>query len=147
MEKCINYEDNAFIINTRLRLLNDIFSLDVDPALFFNKAFDELDFINDTLQSLLDNLTANNRLIEQEEQFHTLLETEWRFTSLLNKLISGQGTMAMFFHPNLLPKLESIRKDCSKRQDVIREKKAESGGDKGETLMVSSFELAELLKE
>ena len=143
----MNYEDNAFIINTRLRLLSDIFSLDADPALFFTKTLDELDFINLTLQSLLDNLGANERLIEQEEQFHTLLETEWRFNLLLNNLIQGRGSLAMYFYPNLTPKLESIRNDCIKRQDIIKEKEITGNGGRADVLVVSPFELAELLKD
>jgi hypothetical protein len=146
MGKCVNYEDNAFIINTRLRLLSDIFTLDTDPALFFTKALDDLDFINITLQSLLDNLLSNERLIEQEEQFHTLLETEWQFNLLLNNLIQGRGSLAMYFHPKLTPKLESIRNDCIKRQDIIKEKEMTRTGDRTDVLVVSSFELSELLK-
>jgi hypothetical protein len=146
MEKRVNYEDNAFIINTRIRLLNEIFLLEADPELFFDKTLDELDFINNTLHALLNNLLANEKLIERDEQFHNLLETEWQFTSLLNYLISGQGSLAGCFSPKLIPKLESLRNDCTKRQMAIQEKTSDDGEDRADARVVSPFELAELLK-
>jgi hypothetical protein len=148
MEKRINYEDNTFIINTRIRLLHDIFILEADFALFFEKVLDELDFINETLEILLNTLIVNNKLIERSDRFHDLLETEWRFTSLLNYLISGQGSLAEHFCPNHVPKLESLSKDCVRRRDMIKEHDMSSGeGDKANERLVSAFELTELLKE
>jgi hypothetical protein len=148
MEKRINYEDNTFIINTRIRLLHDIFMLEADSALFFKKVLDELDFINEALEMLLNALVANDKLIERGERLHDLLETEWRFTSLLSYLISGQGSLADSFCPNFVPKLESISKDCALRRDTIKEHDVSSGEEaKSDERLVSAFELAELLKE
>jgi hypothetical protein len=148
MEKRINYEDNTFIINTRIRLLHDIILLEADSSLFFKKAEDELDFINDALGILLDALVANDKLIERSDRLHDLLETEWRFTSLLNFLISGQGSLADDFFPQLVPKLESLRNDCIRRGDLIKEHDVSAReGDRADERLVSAFELAELLKE
>jgi hypothetical protein len=148
MEKRINYEDNTFIINTRIRLLHDIFMLEADPELFFKKTLDEIDFINDVLDVLLKALIDNDKLIERGERLHDLLETEWRFTSLLNFLIGGQGSLAGNYHPQLIPKLESVRNDCIRRRDLINEHDASfREGDRTDERLVSAFELAELLKE
>jgi hypothetical protein len=147
MGKCINYEDNTFIINTRVRLLHDILLLEVDSVLFFKKTLDELDFINEALEILLTALIENDKLIERSERFHDLLETEWRFTALLNFLIGGQGSLADNFCPQLVPKLESIRNDCSRRRDLIKEHTLPSfAEDKADERLVSTFELSELLK-
>jgi hypothetical protein len=148
MEKRVNYEDNTFIINTRIRLLHDIFLLEADAALFFKKTLDELDFINEALEMLLNALIENDKLIERTERLHDLLETEWRFTALLNFLISGQGSLADNFCPQIVPKLESVRNDCVRRRDLIKEHDVSSrGGDEANERLVSAFELTELLKE
>jgi hypothetical protein len=148
MEKRINYEDNTFIVNTRIRLLHDIFLLEADSALFFKKTLDEIDFINEALDTLLNALIENDKLIERTERLHDLLETEWRFTSLLNFLIGGQGSLAGNFHPQIAPKLESVRNDCVRRRDLIKEHDVSfHEGERADERLVSAFELAELLKE
>ncbi|MDR1232423.1 MAG: hypothetical protein LBK61_13600 [Spirochaetaceae bacterium] len=148
MEKRINYEDNTFIINTRIRLLHDILLLEADSSIFFKKTLEELDFINETLDILLNALISNNRLIGRSERFHDLMETEWRFTALLNLLISGRGSLGDCFYPQFTPKLESIRNDCGRRRDLIKEHNLSSPEvDEEDERLVSTFELAELLKE
>jgi hypothetical protein len=147
MDKRINYEDNTFIINTRIRLLHDILLLEADSSLFFKKMLEELDFINETLDILLNALISNNSLIGRSERFHDLMETEWRFTALLNFLIGGGGSLGDCFLPQFSPKLESIRNDCGKRRDLIKEYNLSppEAGEADERL-VSPFELSELLR-
>jgi hypothetical protein len=147
MKKRVNYEDNTFIINTRIRLLQDIFLLEADSALFFNKAVDELDFINNTLEFLLKDFMANDKLIERSERFRDLLETEWRFVSVLNFLASGQGSLADDFYPRLVPKLKSLLGDCERRRGMIEEQNADGEENQADKRLVSSLELSELLKE
>jgi hypothetical protein len=146
MKKRVNYEDNMFIINTRIRLLQDIFLLEADSALFFSKTLDELDFINTTLDVLLKDFIENDKLIERYERFRDLLETEWRFVSVLNFLISGQGSLADDFYPRLVPKLKSILGDCDQRMGMIEQQKADGEDNLADERLVSSFELSELLK-
>jgi hypothetical protein len=147
MKKRVNYEDNTFIINTRIRLLQDIFLLEADSALFFDKTLDELDFINNTLEFLLKDFMENDKLIERSDRFHDLLETEWRFTSVLNFLVSGQGSLAEDFYPRLVPKLKSLLGDCVRRQNMIEAQTADGEKNQVDERLVSSFELSELLKE
>jgi hypothetical protein len=147
MKKRVNYEDNTFIINTRIRLLQDILVLEADSALFFNKTLDELDFINNTLDVLLNNFLENDKLIERPDRLRDLLETEWRFTSVLNFLISGQGSLSSDFYPRLLPKLKSLLDDCVKRRSLIEEQEVSSMKNQSDARLVSSLELSELLKE
>jgi hypothetical protein len=147
MKKRVNYEDNTFIVNTRIRLLQDIFALEADSALFFNRALDELDFINNTLDTLLKDFLENNKSIERAERLQDLLETEWRFTSVLNYLISGQGAFADDFYPRLVPKLKSLLGDCTQRRSMIEKEKVDSEKNPVDERLVSSLELSELLKE
>jgi hypothetical protein len=147
MKKRVNYEDNTFIINTRIRLLQDIFLLEADSTLFFGKTLDELDFINTTLEVLLKEFIENDKLIERHERFQDLLETEWRFVSVLNFLISGQGSLADNFFPRLVPKLKSILSDCARRLSVIEKQKTDGANNQVDERLVSSVELSELLKE
>ncbi|MDR1470144.1 MAG: hypothetical protein LBT00_12735 [Spirochaetaceae bacterium] len=147
MKRRVNYEDNTFIVNARIRLLQDIFLLEADSTLFFNKTLDELDFINNTLDVLLKDFVENDKLIERSERFRDLLETEWRFASVLNFLINGQGSLADDFYPRLVPKLQSLLGDCVRRRNMIEEQKAEGEKNQVDGRLVSSLELSELLKE
>jgi hypothetical protein len=49
MHKHINFEDNIFVLNTRIRMIRDSLILDTDPELFLEKTVDDTNFIDLTL--------------------------------------------------------------------------------------------------
>jgi hypothetical protein len=121
MNKRMNFEDNIFILNIRIRMIQDLLILDTDGDLFFEKTLDDLDFIDRSLGSLLANLRKNIRLIERDEQFHNLAEAERQFCDLLMELSHGEGNISGSQYPELHEKATVLRNRSLERRRSIEE--------------------------
>ena len=119
MSRHINFEDNIFIVNMRIRIIRDLLFLDADSELFLDKTLDDIVFINKTQDILTGILMNNNRYIEREEQFHNLVETEWRFQDVLFKLTSGDNSFTIKTMPRIIENLEAIRNQSIERRRVL----------------------------
>jgi hypothetical protein len=144
MNKRINFEDNIFILNTRIRMIRDLLILETDPDLFLEKTMDDLGFIDLTLAFLLGNLLENERLIERDEQFHNLSETERQFSEVLSEILEGAGSISAVQFPVIRDKTLVLRNNSLERRKNIEG--AVSRGNKPSEPVVSSDELNELLK-
>jgi len=127
MNKHTNYEDNIFVLNIRIRMIRDLLILDTDAELFLNKTLDDLDFIDASLSILLVNLKENYRLIERDEQFHNLIDTERQFCEVLNDIEQGEGTISALQYPELHERTALLKIRSQERQhsvtDLITEAK------------------------
>jgi hypothetical protein len=105
---------------------------------------DDLDFINSSMASLLLNLKENFRLIERDEQFHNLVDTESQFCEILNELDHGEGSFSGLQYPELRERVGFLISRSQERQRSIDELIIEA---KNLTLepVVSYDELHELL--
>jgi hypothetical protein len=147
MNKQTNIEDNIFILNIRIRMIRDLLILDAEPSLFLEKTLDDMDFINANLGLLLGILMKNERLMERDDLFHSLYETEQRFLDVLAEMEYGQGTISGTRFPEIREKITLLRNNTMSRQKTV-----EGSIHKGDPLsinpmMVSSDELSELLKD
>ena len=147
MNKRINFEDNIFILNTRIRAIQDLLLLDADPDFFLEKTLDDLEFIDNTLSILLDNLTGNKRYIEREEQFHNLLETERFLSDILRMIFSGDGTISVNKFPVIRDKITLVRNHSMDRRKVIETLSFDETELTPIEPLVSRDELNELLKD
>jgi hypothetical protein len=147
MDKRINIEDNIFILNIRIRMIRDMLILDAEPGLFLGKTLDDIDFINVSLGVLLGTLIEKERLIERDELFQSLYETEQRFLDLLAELEYGQGAISGACFPAICEKAAPLRDASVTRRKTIEESIRKSGKLSMEPMMVSSDELSELLKD
>jgi hypothetical protein len=145
MEKPINFEDNIFILNTRIRMIRDLLILDAEPDLFLEKTLEDIDFIDHTLSLLLDRLFKSERFIEREEQFHNLSETEGQFAEVLAEIVRGEGAVSAAVRPPIQERIALIRSHSLERRKTITESFTQTGGAALESV-VSSDELQELLK-
>ena len=145
MSRHINFEDNIFIVNMRIRVIRDLLFLDADPELFLDKTMDDIVFINKTQDTLMGILMNNNRYIDRDEQFHNLVETEWRFQDVLYKLTNEENSFTIKNKPKIIENLEAIRNQSVERRRVL-EKLFKNEVDKPNTEpVVSVDELRELL--
>jgi hypothetical protein len=142
----INFEDSIFIINTRIRMLRDMLLLDTDPDLFLEKTLDDVEFIDNTMTILLEQLTNNKRFIERHEQFHHLSETERQFTEILTELAHGDSPISSNHFPVIRERVMLLWNHTQDRRKTIET----TAGDETEPAamepVVSSDELNELLK-
>ena len=144
MNKHINFEDNIFVFNLRIRMIQDLLILDTDPELFLNKTLDDLGFINSSLNILLSSLKDNYRLIERDEQFHNLAETERQFCEVLNEIDHGEGNISVLQYPELREHIGILLGQSRERQKSINGLIAE-GKDSALEPVVGYNELQELL--
>ena len=126
MNKHINFEDNIFVLNLRIRMIQDLLILDTDTELFLQKTVDDLSFINSSLNILLFNLKENYRLIERDEQFHNLAETERQLCKALNEIDHGEGNISALHYPELRESLGLFITASQDRQNSIKELIAEA---------------------
>jgi len=119
--KHTNFEDNIFVLNIHIRMIQDLLILDTDAELFLNKTLDDLDFINSTLNTLLSNLKENFRLIERDKQFYNLTETERQFCEVLNELENGEGNISAIQYPELRERIGFLADNSQNRQRSIKE--------------------------
>ncbi|MDR0709493.1 MAG: hypothetical protein LBF77_05455 [Spirochaetaceae bacterium] len=147
MNRRINFEDNIFILNTRIRAIRDMLLLDADPDFFLKKTLDDLEFIDSTLSVLLDNLNNNKKYIEREGQFYNLLETERSLSEVLKTISSGDGTVSVDKFPEIEDRITLIHNHSLNRRKVIEDVPFEASETSPAEPWVSRDELSELLKD
>ena len=145
MNKRVNFEDNLFILMVRIRMIQDIITLDADPELFLGKTLDDILFIDQTLGTLLGYLRENNRLIEREELLEHFAELEAQFSRVLQDLLDHDGNISVRDIPSVREKLAAFRKNSMERRKSAENLFPPEGSRQGEPI-VSSDELTELLK-
>ncbi|GHV77837.1 hypothetical protein AGMMS49942_26580 [Spirochaetia bacterium] len=121
MSKQINFEDNIFILNTRIRMIQDLLILDADPDIFLDKTLTDVDFIDAALGVLLRDLIENTHLIERNGQFYNLYDTEQLFLGVLWDLANGPGTVSVGPYPVLKDKIALMREHALERRKTIEE--------------------------
>jgi hypothetical protein len=146
MHKRVNFEDNIFIIAARIRVIRDLLILDTDPELFLEKTMDDIAFVDHTLDMLLGNLMANERLLDRNETLENLGDLEWQFTQALSVLQNGSGNISAFNFPLIREKIRILQNRSQERQKTIGESK-EPEEDAAPEGAVSSDELSELLRD
>jgi hypothetical protein len=146
MNKRINFEDNIFILNVRIRMIRDILVLDADPDLFLEKTMEDIDFINNTLEALLGNLIENKRLLERDTEFDNLSDLEWQFSQVLAEFLNGGGNISAVQFPMLKGKITMLRKYSQDRKKAMEDARSPAESPAAEPV-VSSLELSELLKD
>jgi hypothetical protein len=145
MGKQINFEDNIFILNTRIRMIRDLLILDADPDIFLDKTLADVDFIDAALGVLLRDLIENTHLIERNGQFYNLYETEQQFLAGLWDLANGPGTVSVAPYPALRDKIALMREHSMERRKTIEEHISATEVPSAEPV-VSSDELNGLLQ-
>ena len=145
MNKQVNFEDNIFILTMRVKMIRDIVTLDADPEIFLEKTLDDIHFIDQSLRFLLSYLQENPRLVEREEFLDHFSELEWNFSQLLQEFLNHKGNISISNIPTIKEKLMAIRNSSTERRKMA-ETLYPAGEGSGNTPMVTSDELSELLK-
>ncbi|MDR3333297.1 MAG: hypothetical protein LBT13_00195 [Treponema sp.] len=146
MNRHINFEDNIFILNLRIRLIRDSLALNADPELFLKKIVEDIEFIDIALSRLLDDLVENISFIGRDEQFDNLAEIEWQFSQVLTRFLNSSRNISAAQLPILREKLVFLQNHSAARRKTIDDAESQMEGVYVEPV-VSSAELSELLKK
>jgi hypothetical protein len=144
MNKQVNFEDTIFILNIRIRMIQDLLKLDIDPGLFLQKTLDDLEFTSNVLETLVGNLLANPRLLDRELEFDNLLDAELQFNQLLAEFTAVSSPFSISAFPETRERILRLREESAGRRKLIDNSFARGELTKAEPL-VSSAELSELL--
>ena len=125
-------------------MIQDLLILDTDADLFLAKTLEDMDFINSALTKLLETLKENFRLIERDEQFHNLAETERQFREVLGELDNGEGAISALQYPELRERIGILEARSRDRERAITELSGETKNPALEPV-VGYDELHELL--
>jgi len=140
----MNFEDNIFILNVRIRMMQDLLILNADPSLFLSKTMDDIAFVDTILVNLLSGLKNNEKLIERDEQFFNLAESERVFADLLLDLTGGGSAFSRALSPEMKEKARHIMTNSVERRKLIRGEITELKNSPAEPV-VSYDEMQELL--
>jgi hypothetical protein len=146
MAKRIHFEDDIFYLNLLIRTFRDGLELDLDTELFLTKAIDELSFIDDVFERLLDELGANERLIDRVDHLMNLLEAEERFAETVGRVFPVRRPHAQALSP-FSERFAELRTKSLRRRSVIEGATAFKSDAADDPYVVSQVELNELLKE
>jgi hypothetical protein len=146
MNKNINFEDNIFILNVRIRMIRDLLYLDADPGIFLEKTLDDLEFVNTVLDTLLGSLIENTRFLEREGEFDKLSDLEWQYNQLLTELYNGSGNISGSLFPETRGKILALRENSARRRKTIDESRGTEDQSAAEPV-VSHDEMSELLRD
>ncbi|GHV87965.1 hypothetical protein AGMMS50267_03250 [Spirochaetia bacterium] len=147
MEKHINFEDNIFILNTRIRMLRDMLLLDAEADFFLEKTLEDVEFIGNTLSALQDSLNNNTQYIDRDEQFHNLGDTERQFLEVLSELLNGDGPISAAQFPVIREKVTALWSKALERRKTADSLSFSETDKATMEPVVSSDELNELLKD
>jgi hypothetical protein len=146
MNKQENFEDSLYLLINRVKLIRETLILDADPVLFFERVLEDIDFIDQTVDKLLNWLMENNRLINREELTSHLAELEWQFSQILTSILNGSTFIPTFEMTPIKDRITILRKKSLERQrttDIISSTVENEPGEP----VINSNELYELLKD
>jgi hypothetical protein len=121
MEKHVDFENSIFILNVRLRMIQDIIILNADPGLFLPKTLEDIAFIDASFASLFERLKNNERFLERDEQFYNLAESERILCELLSELCRQDGEFSSALDQEMIITLLELKNRSLERRKVIDE--------------------------
>jgi hypothetical protein len=144
MDKHVNFEDSIFLLNVRLRMIQDVVILNADPGMFLRKTLDDISYIDTCFASLLDQLKNNERFLERDEQFFNLTESERIFCEILSGLNREEDSFLSAMDQEMRRTVSEIKNRSRDRIKAIDELIVEARMVKAEPV-VGMEELQELL--
>ncbi|AEJ19575.1 hypothetical protein [Gracilinema caldarium] len=146
MSKRIHIEDTLFFLQSRIKLLSEGLMLNLEPDLFLESYFQELDHLQSSLAYCISAIQENEKYIDWEEQVHNLLDIEDDLETLINNLIQGKGTLGAAFIP-ISEKLELYKVSSKDRKTQLERLLALRPAEQDSGMVVSPQELRELLQD
>jgi len=145
MNRQINFEDNIFMLNVRIRMISDLLRLDAEPGLFLDQTVAEFDFIDRVLSELMKSLTENSMLLDRDEELSKLADLEWRFEQLITGINGNSGMIGALSQRENRERLAFCKNNSLNRLRAIEDSRASGNRNESEPV-VSSYEMNQLLQ-
>ena len=149
MKKRINFEDNLFILNVRIRMIRDMLRLDPDSGLFLEQTLLDLQFIDTALDALIRRLIENTKLMDRETVFDSIADIEWQYRQLLTECTGAASPFETEEFPEISDRILRLHNSSAARKKTIDKagEPGEPGEQTGTEPVVSFLELNELLQK
>jgi len=102
-------------------MIKDLLRLDVDSALFYKQTMGDLEFISSTLDTMAEKFLTNMKFLDREIEADNLLDTEWRFSQLLNEISNRSSPYSSANFPETQTWVEKFMKESEKRKKQLEE--------------------------
>ena len=121
MNKRVNFEDTLFIINVRIRMVKDLLRLDTETNVFYRQTIMDLEFVSAILDIMADKFLSNLKFLDSETEADNLLDTEWRFSQLLDEFSGGDSPYCGEDFPETQVLIEKFRTKSARRKKQIED--------------------------
>ncbi len=91
MSHKINYGDNIFFLNMKVRILKNCLKLDIDRELFMEKINEEILFIVVAIEKLYELLKENSIIVNRSESLKGIQRLKGQIVGLLTSIIDGDS--------------------------------------------------------
>jgi hypothetical protein len=142
----LNFADNLFILNVKIRAIKDTLALDADPDFFLENICNEIELVSRVSGALLMETKQNVQLVDRSELLYAFFETENRFLAMLASVEQGRACFSFENYPEIESKIIPIRDISRKRKEEILVILQDRESRSGDPRVVSSAEMSELLK-
>ena len=109
MTRQINYEDDIFFLLLIIRRLRDGLKLKIDMETFGSKVVDDILFLDEAIEKMLQLLEAKHGVLNREENLRSLKKVERLFNNLLDDIVEKRIPGSYYFS-DLYSSLTKIRK-------------------------------------
>lgn len=140
----IHFEDNFFMLQSKIQFLKQAMSLDIDPEFFLERLMSDFFFVDSCLDSITEVVCDNSFLVKKQEYLRSLIHCKQEFVHLANGIAQGLYTFSAHCRTYQVRILDAIQ-----RQDLschtIRREFLEGDDDEDREMGLSSDEYSRLL--
>jgi len=121
MNKQINFDDIIYILNVRIRMIKDLFRLDINMDLFYSQTVVDLEFISSLMDTLTEKFLKNHNFVDYETAAENILDAEWQFNQLLIEISNNSGENPFTRIPEAQTLITRFKKESANRKKQIEE--------------------------
>jgi hypothetical protein len=110
MSHKVNYGDNIFFLNMKVKILKNCLKLDIDWELFLEKINEEILFVVVAIEKLYGLLKESPFIVNRSENLKAIQRLKVQIIGLLSSIIDGEGKYSGLLE-NRISQYNTVRKN------------------------------------
>ena len=119
MSHKINYGDNIFFLNMKVRILKNCLKLEIDRELFLEKINEEILFIVVAIEKLYGLLKESPIIVNRSENLKAIQRLKGQLIELLTNIIDGDSRYSMLME-NRVSQYNTVRENFLQNIEEIK---------------------------
>lgn len=119
MSHKLNYGDNIFFLNMKVRILKNCLKLEIDRELFLEKINEEILFIVVAIEKLYGLLKESPIIVNRSENLKAIQRLKGQLIELLTNIIDGDSRYSMLME-NRLSQYNTVRENFLQNIEEIK---------------------------